>query len=162
MKKHLLLILTAFGLLLTSCSTQEEQERTVAEDSVTPVIGSASSAESEENATISATEIGSNESITSSTEDCDKFLSDYEAYADSYTALAAKYAKNPADISVMQEYTDMAAKAQEMQENKPDVCGGNKDFYKRYSLITAKVSKAAAVQAQSSAKIMEQLSKASK
>lgn len=90
---------------------------------------------------------------------CDKFLTDYEDYANSYAVLAAKYAKNPMDMTIVQEYTEMATKAQEMQQDKPDACDSDGAFMKRYTRVTAKVTKAAAAQMQGSAKMLEQMSK---
>lgn len=103
---------------------------------------------------------------SSDPEDCDKFLTDFEKYVGSYAALANKMAKNPADLSLMTEYTAMATKAQEMQQDKPDACATDAAFMKRYTCIMAKMTKAAAVQtagmanqAASAAKLMEQMGK---
>ena len=94
-----------------------------------------------------------------SADDCENFLDEYEAYADSYAVVATKYAQNPADMSIISEYSDMATKAQEMEQTKPDACQTDEAFMKRYSRITAKVTKAAAVQMQGSAKLLEQMGK---
>lgn len=126
------------------------------------VTGALSDAEKPEAATASS---ASSES-SANTEDCDKFLTDFEEYVTSYAALAAKMAKNPADMSIMSEYADMATKAQEMQQNKPDACEANAAFVKRYTRIVTKMTKAAAAQtagmasqAASAAKMMEQMGK---
>jgi len=91
--------------------------------------------------------------------DCEDFLDKYEDYADSYAVVATKYARNPTDMSIVTEYSDMATKAQEMEQTKPDDCQTDEAFMKRYSRITAKVTSAAAVQMQGSAKMLEQMSK---
>ena len=91
--------------------------------------------------------------------DCDEFLAHYEEYANSYAALATKYAKNPMDMTIMQEYTEMADKAQKMEQDKPDACEADGAFRKRYLRITAKVTKATAAQAAGSAKMLESMSK---
>ena len=99
------------------------------------------------------------ETAATGADDCDNFLANYGAYADSYASLAAKYAKNPTDMSIMSEYTDMATQAQKMQESLPEACQADAAFLKRYTRITAKVSKAATAQAAGSAKLLEQMSK---
>ena len=110
------------------------------------VTGALSNAEESEAASASA------ESSSSNAQDCDKFLTDFEQYVGSYVALATKMAKNPADLSLMTEYTEMAAKAQEMQQDKPDACEADAAFMKRYTRIMAKMTKAAAVQTTGMAK----------
>lgn len=114
-------------------------------------------------------EAASTSSATESSSDpkeCDKFLTDFEKYVGSYAALATKMVKNPADLSLMTEYSDMTTKAQEMQQDKPDACATNADFMKRYARIMARMSRAAAAQtagmtnqASSAAKLMEQMGK---
>ena len=114
-------------------------------------------------------EAASTSSATESSSDpkeCDKFLTDFEKYVGSYAALATKMAKNPADLSLMTEYSDMTTKAQGMQQDKPDACATNAAFMKRYARIMARMSRAAAAQtagmtnqAASAAKLMEQMGK---
>jgi len=56
-------------------------------------------------------------SSTASSGDCDKFLKDYEAFANSYIKVLKKYKANPNDASILSEYTEMAQKETEMQTN---------------------------------------------
>jgi len=113
--------------------------------------GASSSAEDESGTTTS----------NSDKQDCDKFLTDFEQFVNSYATVAAKFSQNPADMSIMSEYSDMATKAQEMQSSKPGACEGDAAFMKRYLRITAKMTKAAAAQAAGSAKMIDQMSKLS-
>ena len=52
-----------------------------------------------------------NDRTEHSADNCEDFLNKYEDYADSYATLAAKYARNPSDVSIVSEYTNMATKA---------------------------------------------------
>ena len=54
---------------------------------------------------------------TSSSVDCDKFITDYEAFVRSYIKILKKYKANPSDASILTEYTEAAQKASEMQTN---------------------------------------------
>ncbi len=49
--------------------------------------------------------------------DCDQFIKDYSAFADSYIKLVKKRRANPTDPSILIEYTDAAAKALVMQKD---------------------------------------------
>lgn len=49
--------------------------------------------------------------------DCNQFLKDYSAFADSYIKLVKKRRANPTDPSILIEYTDAAAKALVMQKD---------------------------------------------
>ena len=57
------------------------------------------------------------ESVPASGIDCDQFIKDYSAFADSYIKLLNKRRANPKDPSILIEYTDAAAKALVMQKN---------------------------------------------
>lgn len=57
------------------------------------------------------------ESGSSSSVDCDQFIKDYSDFVDSYVKLLKKYKANPADASLLTEYTEAAQKATEMQTN---------------------------------------------
>ena len=57
------------------------------------------------------------EVVTPSGVDCDQFVKDYSAFADSYIKLVKKRRANPGDASILIEYTDAAAKAMVMQKN---------------------------------------------
>jgi hypothetical protein len=166
MKKVSILLLAVFSLSLANCSSQEKQETAAVEASAISSTESAAdepemeSADSTEASASVSSEVAAEAPASADDKTaCDKFLTDYEDYANSYAALAAKYAKNPMDMSITQEYTEMAAKAQEMQQDKPDACEADAAFMKRYTRVTAKVTKAAAAQMQGSAKMLEQMSK---
>ena len=47
--------------------------------------------------------------------DCDKFIKDYEDFANSYIKLIKKYKANPTDASILSEYTEAVDKASKMQ-----------------------------------------------
>jgi len=51
----------------------------------------------------------------SSSIDCDKFIKDYEAFAESYVKLLKKYKANPTDATILTEYTVSATKAAALQ-----------------------------------------------
>lgn len=169
MKKIILPLFIAVGLALSGCGNANEETKT---ETTTET-----AAETEAAATDAASETSSTEespavaeetkpeaadaTSSSANADCEKFLTDYEQFVDSYAVVAAKFAKSPTDMSIMSEYTEMATKAQEMQGNKPDACEADAAFMKRYLRIAAKMSKAAAAQAAGSAKMMEQMSKMS-
>lgn len=166
MKKILFPILLAFCCTLTNCGTKDE----AATDTTTTLANpepetndTTETAGTPAAATETPTETKELETAATSTNpaggDCDKFLTDYEEFVDSYAAVAAKYAKNPSDLTIMKEYSEMATKSQEMQGNKPDACEADAAFMKRYTRIAAKMTKAAAAQAAGSAKMMEQMSK---
>lgn len=58
----------------------------------------------------------SNDNVVPSN-DCDKFIKDYEAFATSYIKIMKKYKNNPSDASILTEYTEIMQKAAEMQNN---------------------------------------------
>lgn len=166
MKKTVFPLCLALGLLLAGCDTTasettsapppaEEVTTDAAEDAEDASQNAADAAEADLAET--TPEMGAAGPVAA--EDCTDFLDDYEAYAEAYASLAAKLARNPTDASLLTEYTQMAAKAQEMQEDKPDACQTDAVFLQRYTSITATVSKAAAAQAAGSARLIEQMSK---
>ena len=104
------------------------------------ITGALSDVEKPETASTSAT-IG-----TGKTKDCDKYLTDFDALMTSYASITSKMAKNPLDVTILSEYSDMATKLQEMENDKPDACNGNAAFAKHYARIMAKMSQAAAAQ----------------
>ncbi len=53
--------------------------------------------------------------LSSSSVDCDKFIEDYTNFVNSYIKLYKKIKANPTDMTIMQEFTDAAQKASEMQ-----------------------------------------------
>lgn len=94
-----------------------------------------SSSESSDNPTVS------DDNTTSST-DCDQFLKEYEAFADSYIKLLKKYKKDPSDASILNEYTESAQKAIEMQNNVTN-CTDAK-YASKLTKIATKIANAAA------------------
>lgn len=118
------------------------------------VTGALSNTEQPEAASTSAKDTDSGNA-----QDCDKFLTDLEAVVSSYAALATKMAKNPLDVSILSEYAEMATKAQEMQQDKPDACEANAAFMNRYARIMTKMTKAAAAQTAGMAKKLFKLAK---
>ena len=97
----------------------------------------------EENTDEGTSDEASSDESTSGT-DCNKWLDDYEAYMDDYVALVKKYQANPTDMTIMQEYTSMAQKAQSMSSSAPEDCAGDAAFAARLAKISAKMSAAAA------------------
>ena len=166
MKKILLPLLLAFCCVLTNCGTKGEAATDTTTTLASPEPDTNDTTETFSNlaaTTDQPAEAKESETATTGNNpsggDCDKFLTDYEEFVDSYAAVAAKYAKNPNDMTIMTEYSEMATKSQEMQGNKPDACEADEAFMKRYTRIAAKMTKAAAAQAAGSAKMMEQMSK---
>lgn len=60
---------------------------------------------------------GGSSTIEKSNVDCDKFIKDYEAFVNSYVKLLKKYKANPTDMTILNEYTEAAQKAAEMEGN---------------------------------------------
>lgn len=73
--------------------------------------------------------------------DCDKFIKDYEAFADSYIKLLKKYKANPTDATILTEYTEAVSKAAELQTNATS-CTDAK-YATKLMEIASKISKAA-------------------
>lgn len=88
----------------------------------------------------------------SNPKDCNQFLTNLETVVASYSSLATKMSKNPLDLTMMSEFTDIATKAQEMQQDKPDACEADAAFIKRYTQIMTNMTKAAAIQTAGMAK----------
>lgn len=65
-----------------------------------------------------ATSSGKTENDTTSDKvDCDQFFNDYKAFVNSYIKLLKKYKANPTNPTILNEYTEAAQKATEMQSN---------------------------------------------
>ena len=58
---------------------------------------------------------GSVSTDNSSSSDCDQFIRDYEAFADSYIRIMKKYKQDPSDMSILNEYNEIIQKASDMQ-----------------------------------------------
>ncbi len=78
---------------------------------------------------------------TASSGDCDQFIKDYEAFANSYIKILKKYKANPNDASILTEYTEAAQKAVEMQKGATD-CTDAK-YAAKLMEIANKIAKAA-------------------
>ncbi len=76
-----------------------------------------------------------------SSSDCDQFLRDYEAFADSYIQVVEKMKADPTDASVLTEYTSMMSKLSEIQSSAQD-CSGDQEFASKMAEITMKISSA--------------------
>jgi hypothetical protein len=79
---------------------------------------------------------------TESAGDCDQFIKDYEAFADSYVIIFKKYKENPTDASILTEYTEIAQKAVVFQE-EDSVCMANPKYASKMLEIATKMAKAA-------------------
>ena len=86
--------------------------------------------------------VNNNNSAASSSQDCDKFIKDYEEFVNSYIAVLKKYKANPTDASIIGEYAQMATKATEMQTGASN-CTDAKYATKLMTLST-KIANAAA------------------
>ena len=134
-------LMTIFGailfasFILTSCgsSSSKEPAETTEEPAETTEEPAATTEEP-----VATTE----ENSTESSGDCDQFIKDYEEYVNSYIDIIKKMKANPSDMTIMSEYTEMAAKAATMQTNAGD-CTDAKYTAKLANLAT-KMANAAA------------------
>ena len=127
-------LMTIFGailfasFILTSCGASSSKEpATTTEEPATTTEEPAATTE---------------ENSTESSSDCDQFIKDYEEYVNSYIVIIKKMKANPSDMTIMSEYTEMAAKAATMQTNAGD-CTDAKYTAKLANLAT-KMANAAA------------------
>jgi len=81
------------------------------------------------------------ENVSTSNTDCDQFIKDYEAFANSYIKLLKKYKANPTDASILTEYTEAAQKAMDMQKDASN-CTDVK-YATKLMEIASKIAKAA-------------------
>lgn len=72
---------------------------------------------------------------------CDEFLNGYEEYMDQYIAILKRQKANPTDMSILSEYTTMAAKAGEWTTKTKD-CATDPKFATKYTEIAAKMANA--------------------
>lgn len=101
------------------------------------------SSENDTNVEASESEENSNDEIESSTSnDCDQFIKDYEKFVNSYIVIIKKMKANPSDMSIMNEYTEMASNAATMQSDAAN-CTDAKYVTKLSQLVT-KMANAAA------------------
>lgn len=93
MKKVLSLFLFSVLLLsLTACRKEKNKEANVVSSTV------------QETTTTTATNAWK------------QFLIDYDGFVDEYVEIIKKYKENPADMSILSEYTDMVSKASEWSQ----------------------------------------------
>jgi FtsZ-interacting cell division protein ZipA len=100
------------ALLFTSCSKKAATESTTTTTdtiSTTSEMDTTMSESTEQSATVA-------ETPSESSSECDQFIKDYRDYVNSYIKIMKKYKKNPSDPAIMAEYTEMAQKANAMQE----------------------------------------------
>ena len=138
MKKTFLTIAMAaffsFGMMSCGGGSEEATSDETTTEETTDEGTSDEATESE------ATEEEASSDESASGTDCNKWLDDYEAYMDDYVALVKKYQANPTDMTIMQEYTSMAQKAQSMSSNAPEDCASDAAFNARLAKISAKMS----------------------
>ena len=133
--------MTIFGailfasFILTSCgsSSSKEPAETTEEPAETTEEPAATTEEP-----VATTE----ENSTESSGDCDQFIKDYEEYVNSYIDIIKKMKANPSDMTIMSEYTEMAAKAATMQTNAGN-CADSK-YTDKLTKLGTKMAKAAA------------------
>jgi len=94
-----------------------------------------------ENSDISSSDDTNNNSAGESVSDCDQFIEDYDAFADSYIKMLKKYKDDPSDASILTEYTEVSQKAIEMQTEAAN-CTDAK-YAAKLTQIAAKLAKAA-------------------
>ena len=72
--------------------------------------------------------------------DCDKFIKDYEEFVNNYIVVLKKFKENPSDMTIITQYSEMAAKAANMETDAKD-CTDPKYITKVSELVT-RLSKA--------------------
>jgi hypothetical protein len=100
-----------------------------------------SSTESTDSAESTETESGEVAEEESSS-DCEQFLEDYEAFADSYIEVLEKMKADPTDASLMSEYTEMMNQTIEMQNGAANCT--DPEFAAKLTEIAVKITNAAA------------------
>ena len=75
--------------------------------------------------------------------DCDTFLKDYDKFVDKYISVLKKYKENPTDMTIMTEYSELAAEAAKWQGKTPPECS-EPEHVQKLAEIAAKLAKAAA------------------
>jgi flagellum-specific peptidoglycan hydrolase FlgJ len=149
-------VMTIFGAvliastILTSCGESKSNETTTPTEPASkteqtkPVEKTTEKTTTEQTTTEQTTEptAKTEEKSSNSSTDCDQFIKDYEDYVNSYIAAAKKMKANPSDMSVMTEYSEMAAKASTMQTDAKD-CTDPK-YAAKLAKIAAKLATVAA------------------
>lgn len=79
-------------------------------------------------------------SVSAEGGDCEQFYYDYEAFTDEYIDFIKKYKANPTDPDIISEYTDMAIKAAEMQDDMA-ICT-DPSYAPKFMKLSAKIANA--------------------
>lgn len=74
-----------------------------------------------EESVISETVASTESKDTASDESWREFLEDYEKWVDNYIVLLKKYEANPTDMSILTEYTEMAAEVSEWADKADEI-----------------------------------------
>lgn len=75
--------------------------------------------------------------------DCDTFLKNYDKFVDKYISVLKKYKENPTDMTIITEYSELAAEAAKWSGETPPECS-EPEHVKKLAEIAAKLAKAAA------------------
>lgn len=144
MKKQLLTFAAISTMILASCGGSNEVESDL--DSLLDEI---EMTDETENETVmdKDDESESNTEITddsSSSDEWDSVLDDYETYVDDYVAIIKKQKENPADMSIMTEYQELMQKGTEWSTKMSEMSSNfGPEQLSRMQEIQAKLSKAA-------------------
>lgn len=144
MKKQLLTFAAISTMILASCGGSNEVESDL--DSLPDEI---EMTDETENETVmdKDDESESNTEITddsSSSDEWDSVLDDYETYVDDYVAIIKKQKENPADMSIMTEYQELMQKGTEWSTKMSEMSSNfGPEQLSRMQEIQAKLSKAA-------------------
>jgi len=144
MKKQLLTFAAISTMILASCGGSNEVESDL--DSLLDEIEMTDETENEtvideDDESESNTEIIDD---SSSSDEWDSVLDDYESYVDDYVAIIKKQKENPADMSIMTEYQELMQKGTEWSTKMSEMSSNfGPEQLSRMLEIQAKLSKAA-------------------
>ncbi len=137
---HMLLFATVLGLTACGGSSSKEEKNTMPASSVEEKQESSSSASSSSSESKDSDAETKEDSGLSS--ECEAFLKGYESYMNKYIATIKKMKSNPADLSVMSDYTELASEASKWT-NKGTDCVANAKYLERFNEIQQKITEAA-------------------
>lgn len=144
MKKQLLTFAAISTMILASCGGSNEVESDL--DSLLDEIEMTDETENEtvideDDESESNTEIIDD---SSSSDEWDSVLDDYESYVDDYVAIIKKQKENPTDMSIMTEYQELMQKGTEWSTKMSEMSSNfGPEQLSRMLEIQAKLSKAA-------------------
>jgi|GEM_PF-3416381 len=72
--------------------------------------------------------------------DCDKFLDQYEDYMNKYLDIVKKAQADPANLELVSEMTKLTAEGAKFQAAKPEACKDDKEFLAKFLAIQAKMA----------------------